>query len=180
MHEGGGGRGGVRGEIGMGRNKGVCVGGEVDMTNGAKHAGLYLQSFPSPPSVETSDRPPPPPPLPPSPPFPSLIRRYIYFLAGQMLTATEAHYVPILRSVPMTPQQPRGMVLPQPPAGLLGQGYVDVGVPQLPDSSCSQQWTLTMLLQVGVFTGEGGGLRQVCGSLVLGVHVGSVEPKCGG
>ena len=97
-----------------------------------------------------------------------------------MLTATEAHYVPILRSVPMTPQQPRGMVLPQPPAGLLGQGYVDVGESQLPDSSCSQQWTLTMLLQVGVFTGEGGGLRQVCGSLVLGVHVGSVEPKCGG
>ena len=83
---------------------------------------------------------------------PAASPRYTYFMLDSVLTAKEAHYVPILRSGPTAPQHPQGFTLPLPSSGssglaTLGQGYVDVPMSQLPDSSCSRQWTLTLSLQ---------------------------------
>ena len=77
-------------------------------------------------------------------------------MSDQVLTASEAHYVPILRAAPSSSRSPQGVVLQLPPgpqygaAAQLGDGqYVDIASTKLPDSSCSQQWTLTIQLQVG-------------------------------
>ena len=80
----------------------------------------------------------------------------MYFMSDQVLTASEVHYVPILRALPgSSPTAPRGVTLQLPTgpqygaaAQLGGSGYMDVAGTQLPDSSCSQQWTLTIQLQV--------------------------------
>ena len=76
----------------------------------------------------------------------ALLPRYTYFMPDSVLTASEAHYVPILRSGPSTPQHPQGIALPLSPGGM-ALGYVDIPASQLPDSSCSRQWTISLLLK---------------------------------
>ncbi|GAX85071.1 hypothetical protein CEUSTIGMA_g12491.t1 [Chlamydomonas eustigma] len=89
---------------------------------------------------------------------------YTYFLTDRVMTGEEAHYVPVLRSGPVSPHQPQGITLnlqatasvsssnpttqtqQQTASVFLGTSYTDFQVTQMLDCDVSRQWTLTLLL----------------------------------